>query len=658
MSSTERRTLAQAVEIILQPGGARESRLVEIRDHGVGIAPDKMDTTILSLNESNKIQKHYLAGMYGQGGSSTFVASKYSFIVSRRQASSRIGFTLVKFRDLPAELFKTGHYVYLTIDGRIPELIAEGEAFSPGTRVKHFGYDLSDYSSPLGPNSVYGLLNQILFDPVMPVWLDNRIHKYRRVIKGSRNALNGAVDDGDEVRKGPSLAHSIPMFYVDLGEWGRIGIEYWLLQKPDKENKIPNAAFVDSAKPIVLTLNGQNHAEMSGNLIKRSAELPYLKSRLICHIDCNSLSSSAKRLLFSSTREVARKGMVHNLIQDELIRALKSDDELVRLNLEARDSSIEERDQNAVEQMRREVSRILHIQGISISDSLGGVIGVGGVTPDRPTHPHRPRPAPLPLEVHEPPTYIRVLWDEDEPITFYSEQRRYIRIETDANGIYHDANDSRRSRLNVIISNGAVSYSGSSPLRGGRMRIILSGGTGAQIGTSGVIRVELIRVGLTTLSDERRFEIIERPPVRPSNRGVSLPDFVLIPVHGPETEKWMELEWPDNLEAVASSAAMSNGKLNIHYSTVFPQYAKQRAELERRDTSMADSFTKRYEIWLAVHSLLMYQDQLSTPPIDSTKAGEENSELAEQKERQERCRIASMAVLIARKEAQESTESD
>ena len=34
-----------------------------------------MKDTILSLNESNKIQKHYLAGTYGQGGSSTFAFS-------------------------------------------------------------------------------------------------------------------------------------------------------------------------------------------------------------------------------------------------------------------------------------------------------------------------------------------------------------------------------------------------------------------------------------------------------------------------------------------------------------------------------------------------------------------------------------------------------
>jgi hypothetical protein len=38
--------------------------------------------TILSLSEGNKWQKHYLAGIYGQGGSSTFAVCKYTLIAA------------------------------------------------------------------------------------------------------------------------------------------------------------------------------------------------------------------------------------------------------------------------------------------------------------------------------------------------------------------------------------------------------------------------------------------------------------------------------------------------------------------------------------------------------------------------------------------------
>ncbi len=296
-----------------------------------------LPATILSLNASNKLQKHYLAGIYGQGGSSTFAVCKYTLIASRNDEHPLVGFTLVRFLDLPPEDYKTGHYVYLIHRSGVLQVELPIQQFENGTQVKHFGFDLSNYPSPVGPNSLYGLLNRILFDPVLPVWLDSRLHNYRRVIKGSRNALNGAVDEGDEERRGPPLSHHVPIFYVSLGDFGRIGIEYWVLERPSKENKNPIAAFVHPSKPIVLTLQGQNHAELSRSLIKSEVQLPFLTQRLICHIDCNSLTPTAKRVLFVSSREDARRGIVYNLIQQELVKALKSDDELVRLNNEAKE---------------------------------------------------------------------------------------------------------------------------------------------------------------------------------------------------------------------------------------------------------------------------------------------------------------------------------
>jgi len=145
--------------------------------------------------------------------------------------------------------------------------------------VRHYGYDLSHYANPFGTNSVYGLLQRTLFDPD-PVWLDTRVHGYRRTIKGSRNALNGAVDEGDEEARGPELSHNVPLYYVSLGEYGRIGMEYWVLE-PGKKTKTPIAAFVEPSRPIVLTLNGQSHAEFQ--LPVGSASMPVSVSAIAPH---------------------------------------------------------------------------------------------------------------------------------------------------------------------------------------------------------------------------------------------------------------------------------------------------------------------------------------------------------------------------------------
>ena len=652
MTPVQRRALAQRVTIRLLPGEARESRTVEIIDRGTGLTPEQMPNTILSLNESNKLDKYYLAGTYGQGGSATLAVSKYTVITSRSGTDSRVGFTVVRFRDLPPESFKSENYVYLTLNGSLPAIEVLPEDFPPGTIAKHFGYDLSNYPSPLGPNSVYGLLNQILFDPVMPVWFDNRVHDYRRVIKGSRNALNGAVDEGDDERTGSRLSHNVRLYYTTIGDFGRIGIEYWVLERPTSRNKRPSAAFVNPGKPIILTINGQDHAELSHVLIRKEAELPYLTQRIICHIDCNSLTPRAKRILFVSNREDARRGMVLEMIERELVRALKSDDDLTRLNNEAREQGRREQDETAVQQMRREVARLLRIQGINVSEQMGGEVTAGEEErTDRPTHPRRPRPRPQPIEIHEPPTYIRIVWEENEEITFYPEQRRYIRIETDANSNYYNT-DPNLSRINIMVSESDVIYRGSTYLTGGRMRAIFEGAAASEVNKTGTVRVELSRPGLPMLSDERSFRVVERPAVRPTGRRVTVPPFEVRPVDGPEDARWNELGWPDNTEVIASSAEMESGTLIIHYSTVFQKYQDQRTAFERREPGLADSFTKRYEIWLAVHSLLFYQDQQTAVETQPRLQVEEDTEAAETAERQERCRIATLSAMFAAREVQ------
>lgn len=649
MTQRQRQNLARRMEVRLLPGESKSSRVIEVRDNGIGIAPDRMASTILSLNESNKIEKHYLAGAYGQGGSSTFASSKYTLVASRSEGH-RVGFTIVKFEDLPPEQFKIGRYVYMTLGNAVLEADVPLDQFQRGSVVRHFGYDLSGYTSPVGPTSLYGLLNFALFDPVMPIWFDNRVHDYRRVIKGSRNALNGAVDEGDERARGPQLSHNVPLFYVSLGDFGRIGIEYWVLQPPDRENKKPNAGFANPVRPIIMTLNGQNQAELPVSLIRKDAELPYLTQRIVCHIDCNSLSRSALRTLFVSNREDARRGMVYELIRDELIRVLKSDDELKRLNTEAREHNMQDRDENASREMRREVARLLRLQGFNITEPSGGGGGRGTDPEPRQPRPPRPRPPVQPIPTNEPPTFISIKWDEDEEITFFPEQRRYIRIETDANSTYHDPNNPAASRINFIVTNGEVTFRGSTPLRGGRMRAIFDCAPGAGVDGTGTIRVELMRVGLPVLADERALRVVPVPPPLPGRGRVEVPPFEWQRIDGPDDPRWSGLGWPDDINAIAYDAEMEDGTLIISYSAAYPKYAGRREMFEGREIALAESFTKRYEIWLAIHALLMYNDQQAGSVLDA-----DDAEALEQRDREERKRFATASVLVATREATSPT---
>lgn len=653
LSQTQRQVLARKTILRLEPGEGWQSRVVTVVDEGIGIHPDRLHETILSLNESNKIQKHFLAGTYGQGGSSTLAFCKFAIIISRAYGSDDVGFTVVRYEDLPADEYKTGRYVYLVQDGKPVVCKATAKDHPHGTIIRHFGYDLTGYTGALGPNSMYGALQRILFDPVAPIFYENRIQisekrptGVNRVIKGVRNALNGAVDQDDD--KGPDLDYHSPMFNVSLGDLGDIGIEYWVLAQPapekDKKAKIPTSAFIDPRKPIILTHNGQNQGEMSALLIRKDADLPYLRYRIICHINTDRLSPESKRKLFSSTREQSREGFTLKKIQEELIRALKADDELTRLNEEARERSLRDQDESVKQEMRKQVAKLLRIAGAALQEVEGGK--TKGVGEGRPIH-KRTRAKPEPITPVDPPTYLRIVWDKDKDIPLFPGQRRYVRLETDANSTYGD-------KINVVLGDDLTLF-GKSPLQGGRMRVGIECKQEVMRGAQGSMRVELYRPGLQALAAEKAYIIVDPPKPKEEQHQATVPDFNVIEVSGPEDENWeyvcdnME---DDSVSRHASGAEMNAGVLDVYFSAAFPRYRTELKRFEQSEPALAASFKERYKLWIAVHALLMEQ----------SKKDEDTENLSEdavkELNRQERCRLASIAAMVAAQEVRTGVKTE
>jgi hypothetical protein len=88
---------------------------------------------------------------------------------------------------------------------------------------------------------------------------------------------------------------------------------------------------------------------------------------MICHVNCDRRCANAKRLLFSRTRELSRESFILERIRAELIGALKADDELVRLDQEARGKCLKKKDEDAQKNMRRLVAKLLCIDGGEIA---------------------------------------------------------------------------------------------------------------------------------------------------------------------------------------------------------------------------------------------------------------------------------------------------
>ncbi|MEQ1730965.1 MAG: hypothetical protein ABL982_21560, partial [Vicinamibacterales bacterium] len=230
------------------------------------------------------------------------------------------------------------------------------------------------------------------------------------------------------------------------------------------------------------------------------------------------------------------------------------------------------------------------------------------------------------------------------------DQRRYVRVETDANSLHHDAKDPAKSHVNVVVTGPGLLSQGSTPLAGGRMRIVIGCAADAKVGDVGTVQVELRVPGLSTLSDSRPVAIESAPKAKPSKQKLVMPPFRVEPLH-PDDALWDELDWGDNYAAIASEAMTTEGVLVVYYSTVFPRYVEYHKKLMARSESLATSYDARYRIWLAVHSLIIdkeRQPESTTAPEQAPRDDEQASAM----ERQERCRVATMAAMFAAAEVE------
>ncbi len=150
---------------------------VTIRDHGLCQVPAMTHKTLLSLGRTDKADKPYLIGVFGQGGSSACSVSEYSIVVTRRAADIRkpgeddgAGWSIVQA--IQPKGRRDVYYAYLaaTEDGAVPRFDAaeaDKAGFANGTHFCHINYDFGASDSAIA-RSMYPALNHVLFNPILP----------------------------------------------------------------------------------------------------------------------------------------------------------------------------------------------------------------------------------------------------------------------------------------------------------------------------------------------------------------------------------------------------------------------------------------------------------------------------------------------------------
>lgn len=170
------RELARMLRVRLTFDKAARQFTVAIEDEGIGQAPASIHKTLLSLGSTTKADKWYLIGVFGQGGSSAYAVSDYSWVVSRRAPdllegeTDGAGWTVIK------HVFPKGrrddYFAYLACDpdGHVPFVSAsdaEAAKISHGTRFVHIGYDFGRGGSAI-TRQLYTAMNHVLYNPILP----------------------------------------------------------------------------------------------------------------------------------------------------------------------------------------------------------------------------------------------------------------------------------------------------------------------------------------------------------------------------------------------------------------------------------------------------------------------------------------------------------
>ncbi len=647
--------------------------IFDARDYGIGLTAAEMPSTILSLNRGNKKSKQWLTGKHGQGASSTYQYSDLTLIVSRKVGAKTVAFTLVEatWDSENGILAKTPTYRYLTIDGKVPEIEVPEKDFPPGTLVRHIGYNAADLFNPIGENSLYGLLMRSLAEPLFPVWLEMfslrsgsalgyptlpGYRRYGRLIRGSVNALERAwaetlkaprttktgngepISDEDSLTvdvNGTRVLHRASEYYqmpkwdyggrTGMGELGRVRITYWVTDPGGRSSQDPLRNWVDPEKTILMTLDGQTHAEESRAIVtgQSGAKLWAVGRYMVVQIDCNALDARAKYEMFTSTREHAKETPIKKMILEELIRRLSFDTKIQDLNVQLAAADIKQ-PEGSGETTASLIKKYLKAAGISFEqltrkvEKWTEVEEIGETSATKPEQP--------PIEAVEPPTFVR--WKfKGESVRLYPGQRYSFVFETDAAPSYWNPADQANSKIRVLAH--GVNYVGAGEMKGGRVRCHFECPEGAVIGTKGYIQVQLDFAIGAAKTHRLPVDIVEKPTPKPRSPHVPKDDKISdekgdakkilkvkvrkkdfteveIPILTPIPVKrdnpvWLTLGWPHDSHRVGFSIRSVAGKIQLYYNAEFPPFLDLRHKMSKK--SLESEFVRRYELKLVLHTI-------------------------------------------------------
>lgn len=635
LSTTARQRLADNVVVSLLPGTAgRANPTISIRDRGIGLSARQVPLSILSLNESNKISKPYLAGAYGQGGSTTFSFSPYgTLIVSRRDPAlpsdepDEVAVTYVRFRDLDPQVNKNGRYEYLVDSSNQVATIGAPKLanFFPGTLVLHFNYDFSKYSSAMTQptGSLWWLLQNALFDPVLPVWAEDHRSDLTKKDAPERRSITGNHTRLWTDRKSRmEHAHSVQIIVPHEDGHSRVTAHYWVAAMPDSESSKkarPIEAYVDPYRPVSYTFFGQAHGSEDQRFIRDRLQLPYLDRYLIVQIELDHLAAAARRKLLSTTRDRLKESQLYIELRERLAHALAEDDDLVRLNEQRKEALLSSYSEAERKKMRERFARLL----TNLAAGRDALIGSKGDSEKgrKPSTSGSRKPLP-PLKTRDTPTFVRIA-NVQKPMRIELNRAAVLRLESDAPDGYLASHDPHARLLPIFDPADSLTMESRSDFKGGRARVLLRPSSDTKGGDHGTIDILLLTPENNDYRDKIGFRIVEQTEESTSgskDKGlVKAPEPVEI-----YERQWGPLGW--NASSVAQVVEDSTGSKilvnmdNRHIKHLLTTGGYAETGLNRMKNNYL--LYCAYYAWLQHQALAMDDHGLSGEEVETYKAEE------------------------------------
>jgi hypothetical protein len=499
MDEKSRRQLADLARVTMFDSDAADRPTIVIQDAGTGQHPDDFPKTHLSLLGSNKKTATHMMGVYNAGGAASYKFSKAVIIVSRlaptllSSRADEVGITVVRYDALDPDKFKSGMYVYLVAKDKttlridMPGLPETGH----GSYVKLIEYLLPRYARAAHEpkSSLWHLFHAALPDPALPFRIvETRVKKFpgmkgtveRRVVSGLLHLLNrpGTADYSDSRT-------------VDLGPTvGTITLRYFVLN----EGTDPDA-YTTSDQGLTITLNGQRQITRDRLWLRRNLELYFLYKRLVVLVDGTSLTNSARRDVFSSTRETGVDSPLAKMILDRVLQELIEDEDLEALDEQAKQRTLEAATKTTTERVKKQLASQIaaYLKG-TLPGKEGGQTKRKTKRRTKKKGPKKPRPVDDSMMLEVPDT-LRIV---PHPLVIEQGERSALWLEINAK---NDFLPKHAESLTIVVGaelKDHVKLMSKGRLLGGRVRVVLEAAVDAPISTS-TLKVALIVSSLGVL---------------------------------------------------------------------------------------------------------------------------------------------------------------